>query len=200
MKTKLATAVMLVMLLHASAVSALGLGDIGVESKLNERFVAEVPLINSQDLGAGQIIAGLATADEFARADVERSHWLSDLSFRVRLDDSGDHLLEVTTDEALREPYLNFLLEVRWPNGRMLREYTVLLDLPLYAGGVTETSPSDSKAVGAADAQANALVQDPASNAAIQRRPRVDASRTASLNTPKPQNPFLLKSFNILMI
>ena len=183
MKTKLATAVMLVMLLHASAVSALGLGDIGVESKLNERFVAEVPLINSQDLGAGQIIAGLATADEFARADVERSHWLSDLSFRVRLDDSGDHLLEVTTDEALREPYLNFLLEVRWPNGRMLREYTVLLDLPLYAGGVTETSPSDSKAVGAADAQANALVQDPASNAAIQRRPRVDASRTASLNT-----------------
>ena len=183
MKTKLATAVMLVMLLHASAVSALGLGDIGVESKLNERFVAEVPLINSQDLGAGQIIAGLATADEFARADVERSHWLSDLSFRVRLDDSGDHVLEVTTDEALREPYLNFLLEVRWPNGRMLREYTVLLDLPLYAGGVTETSPSDSKAVGAADAQANALVQDPASNAAIQRRPRVDASRTASLNT-----------------
>ena len=159
MKTKLATAVMLVMLLHASAVSALGLGDIGVESKLNERFVAEVPLINSQDLGAGQIIAGLATADEFARADVERSHWLSDLSFRVRLDDSGDHLLEVTTDEALREPYLNFLLEVRWPNGRMLREYTVLLDLPLYAGGVTETSPSDSKAVGAADAQANAPFQ-----------------------------------------
>jgi len=149
MKTKLATAVMLVMLLHASVVSALGLGDISVESKLNERFVAEVPLINSQDLGAGQIIAGLATADEFARADVERSHWLGDLSFRVRLDDSGDHVLEVTTDEALREPYLNFLLEVRWPNGRMLREYTVLLDLPFYAGGVSETSPSGSIAVGA---------------------------------------------------
>jgi pilus assembly protein FimV len=183
MKTKLATAVMLVMLLHASVVSALGLGDISVESKLNERFVAEVPLINSQDLGAGQIIAGLATADEFARADVERSHWLSDLSFRVRLDDSGDHVLEVTTDEALREPYLNFLLEVRWPNGRMLREYTVLLDLPFYAGGVSETSLSGSSAVGAADTQANALVQDSASKADIQRRPRVNASPAKALNT-----------------
>ena len=184
MKTKLATAVMLVvLLLHASVVSALGLGDIGVESKLNERFVAEVPLINSQSLGAGQIIAGLATADEFARADVERPHWLSDLSFRVRLDGSGDHVLEVTTDEALREPYLNFVLDVRWPNGRILREYTVLLDLPFYTGGVTQMSPSSSSAFGAADAQPDALLPDSASNADIQSRSRADASPAMALNT-----------------
>ena len=183
MKTKLATAVMLVMLLHAGMVSALGLGDIVVESKLNERLVAEVPLINSQNLGAGQIIAGLATADEFARAGVERSHWLSDLSFRVRLDDSGDHVLEVTTNEAARELYLNFLLEVRWPNGRMLREYTVLLDLPFYAGDVTETSPSASRALGAADTQANALIQDSAGGADNPLRPRADVSPAKALNT-----------------
>ncbi len=189
MKTKLATAVMLVMLLHAGMVSALGLGDIVVESKLNERLVAEVPLINSQNLGAGQIIAGLATADEFARADVERSHWLSDLSFRVRLDDSGDHVLEVTTNEAAREPYLNFLLEVRWPNGRMLREYTVLLDLPFYAGDVTETSPSASRALGAADTQANALIQDSAGSADNQLRPRADVPPAKALNTSSGEVP-----------
>ena len=30
------------------------------------------------------------------------------------------------------EPYLDFIIEARWPSGRLLREYTVLVDPPLF--------------------------------------------------------------------
>ncbi|MGB5326210.1 MAG: FimV/HubP family polar landmark protein, partial [Pseudomonadales bacterium] len=106
-------------------------------------------------LDPSQIIVGLASAADFERADVERHYFLNSLEFRVERDDRGRQFLKVSTPDVMREPYLNFLLEVRWPNGRMLREYMVLLDLPIYS------------------ARNNVQPAEPSSRVAVVRRPTV---------------------------
>ena len=50
------------------------------------------------------------------------------------LDGRGGGTLLITSRESVLEPYLDFLIEVRWPEGRLLREYTILLDLPILSG------------------------------------------------------------------
>ena len=52
----------------------------------------------------------------------------------------------VTTDQPVREPYLNFLVEFLWPTGRLMREYTVLLDPPSYADSASTAAPTISRA------------------------------------------------------
>lgn len=145
MKTKLTAAIMLLGALQSGVVSGLGLGDIDVASSLNERLEAEIPLVNARGLDPSQILIKLASSADFARADVEKPYFLNSLKFTIARGKSGKPVLNVTTPEVLREPYLNFLIEVRWPNGRMLREYMVLLDLPIYsADSGIRSEPSTS--------------------------------------------------------
>ncbi|MAT52159.1 MAG: hypothetical protein CMK32_13355 [Porticoccaceae bacterium] len=122
-------------LVFSSWVSALGLGELKLHSSLNEPLDAEVEILNAGDLSETELIAGLASRDAFERAGVERELILTGLSFAVDMATPGKPRLLVTTKKPIREPYLDFLVELQWPSGRLLREYTVLLDLPVYAGG-----------------------------------------------------------------
>ena len=133
MKSKLATAIALVGLMQSSVVYALGLGEIQVSSAVNERLDAEIPLVNADGLDASQVLVSLASKADFARAGVDRDYFLSSLEFIVERGDSGMPVLRLQTPDVVLEPYLNFLVELRWPKGRLLREYTVLLDLPNYS-------------------------------------------------------------------
>lgn len=132
MKMKLASAIALAGLMQSSTLLALGLGDIDVSSAINERLDAEIPLTNTRGLDGSQILVALASKAEFARAGVDRDYFLTNLDFNVERGSNGP-VLKVTTPDVVLEPYLNFLVEVRWPQGRLLREYTVLLDLPTYS-------------------------------------------------------------------
>jgi len=150
MKSKLATAIALVGLMHSSVLFALGLGDIKVSSAVNERLDAEIPLVNADGLDASQILVSLASKADFARAEVDRDYFLSSLEFTVERGESGTPILRLQTPDVVLEPYLNFLVELRWPKGRLLREYTVLLDLPNYSAApariitpVTASVPPD---------------------------------------------------------
>ena len=133
MKSKLATAIALVGLMQTSVLYALGLGDIRVSSAVNERLDAEIPLINANGLDASQVLVSLASKADFARAGVDRNYFLSSLEFIVERGESGTPILRLQTPDVVLEPYLNFLVELRWPKGRLLREYAVLLDLPNYS-------------------------------------------------------------------
>lgn len=120
-------------LVFSSWVSALGLGEIQLHSALNEPLDAEIRLHNLGELTETEIIAGLASASEFTRAGLEREAILSELTFSLDLANPAAPLLRVSSQRAIREPYLDFLVDVTWPSGRLLREYTLLLDLPVYA-------------------------------------------------------------------
>lgn len=133
MRNKLAKVVLTVGALHSGLVSALGLGELALDSTLNQPFRAEIPLRDIGELSVEQIKVQLADAGAFENAGVDRSQFLSSLQFRVELLGGGNGRIVITTAKAVVEPYLDFIVEARWPNGKMIREYTVLLDLPVYA-------------------------------------------------------------------
>jgi len=128
--------------IFSSWASAVGLGEIKLNSALNEPFDAEIKLLNLGDLNEQEILAGLASAQEFERAGVDREFILTGLNFSLDLHASGGPVIRVKSTNPVREPYLDFLIEVQWASGRLLREYTVLLDLPVFSGEQIQGKPS----------------------------------------------------------
>ncbi|ROR32837.1 FimV/HubP family polar landmark protein [Inmirania thermothiophila] len=113
-------------------VRALGLGGVELRSALNEPLRARIALRvgPAEDIEALRV--GLATPEEFRRAGIERSALLGNLRFEVRRE--GDRAwIEVTTRDPVREPFVSLLLVAEWPSGRLVREYTLLLDPPVLA-------------------------------------------------------------------
>ncbi|WP_212626808.1 FimV/HubP family polar landmark protein [Pseudomonas sp. PP3] len=108
---------------------ALGLGDITLHSALNQPLRAEIALVDAAGLEEGELSVSLATADEYSRAGVDRVFFLNDLKFTPILRGKRN-VIRVTSSKPVNEPFLNFLVQLNQPNGRLLREYTVLIDPP----------------------------------------------------------------------
>ncbi|MBV4546999.1 FimV/HubP family polar landmark protein [Pseudomonas triticicola] len=121
---------------------ALGLGEITVHSALNQPFKADIALVDVGTLTQNDLSASLASADEFGRAGVERVFFLNDLKFTPILRGSRQ-VIRVTSGKPVNEPFLNFLVQLDQPNGRLLREYTVLIDPPGSPGIVPATDEPD---------------------------------------------------------
>ncbi|MFJ4196156.1 FimV/HubP family polar landmark protein [Pseudomonas sp. NPDC089534] len=134
-------------LVWSTASLALGLGDITVHSALDQPFKADIALLDVGGLSQGDLSVSLATADEFSRAGVERVFFLNDLKFTPILR-GNRNLIRVTSAKPVNEPFLNFLVQVNQPNGRLLREYTVLIDPPGSPGIVPATDEPDVRAQG----------------------------------------------------
>ncbi len=145
--------------LYSGMAPALGLGEITLHSALNQPFEAEIELLEVGDLGAQDLRVGLAPADVFNRSGVERFYFLNDLRFTPLLRGSRS-VIRVVSSRPVREPYLNFIVEVARPNGQLLREYTVLLDPP---GSSAYTSVAAAPTA-ASVTQASAPVAAPASS------------------------------------
>jgi FimV-like protein len=124
---------------------ALGLGDITVHSGLNQPLKADIALVDVGGLTPNDLAARLATADEFAEAGVERVFFLNDLKF-IPILHGNRQMIRVTSSKPVNEPFLNFLVQLDQPNGRLLREYTVLIDPPGSPGIVPATDEPDPRA------------------------------------------------------
>jgi pilus assembly protein FimV len=109
---------------------SMGLGDIEVDTALNQPLRAQIGLLSVEPGEIEDMRVELASPEVFEQVGIERPFVLSQLKFEPRVIDDGSTIIEVTTKHAVREPFLNFLVEVQWPQGRLLREYTVLLDPP----------------------------------------------------------------------
>ena len=130
-----AIALLAVMLLPSSS-AALGLGNIQVKSALNERLNARISLRSLTGDDAESMRVVLGTPQQFAQAGLERPFNLSDLSFAVVKGPSDRGHIAVTSSKPVNEPFLNFLIEVTWPRGRAVKEFTVLLDPPVYGAKI----------------------------------------------------------------
>ncbi|AQT59770.1 FimV/HubP family polar landmark protein [Cellvibrio sp. PSBB023] len=113
-------------------VSALGLGEVKLKSSLNQPLEAEVKLLDTRDLTAEQILVTLASPADFERNGVDRLYFYTELQFQVDLESADGPKVIIRSRNPVREPYLNFLIEARWTAGRLLREYTLLMDLPTF--------------------------------------------------------------------
>ena len=130
---KLAVALALAGGLGSGVAQALGLGEIELQSYLNQPLNAEIDVNRAGGVSPDDIIVNLASQRDYERVGLRRDFFLTQLDFNVTTAPDGQLVISVTSREPVREPYLNFLVEVTWPSGRVMREYAVLVDPPVYA-------------------------------------------------------------------
>jgi pilus assembly protein FimV len=145
---KLVLAIAAASALSSGMAHALGLGELTLKSTLNQPLVAEIELLDVKDLTAAEVVPSLASPEDFAKAGVDRQAFLNDLTFTPVLNASGKSVLRVTSSQPLSEPMVKFLVQVMWPNGRLLRDYSVLLDpskfSPQTADAAAQPAPSQT--------------------------------------------------------
>lgn len=114
--------------LTSGMANALGLGELTLKSAQNQPLDAEIELLDVRDLKAAEVAPSLAPAQEFSKAGVPFAAYLEDLTFTPVINPNGKSVLRVTSSQPLPGPVVKFLVQVMWPQGRLLRDYSVLLD------------------------------------------------------------------------
>jgi pilus assembly protein FimV len=108
---------------------AAGLGKLTVLSGIGQPLRAELDIgATKEELGG--MTARLASQDVFKQAGVDFATVLLDLRFTVEKRPNGQSVVKVSSVKPINEPFLDFLVELNWPAGRLVREYTFLLDPP----------------------------------------------------------------------
>ncbi|HEY5780823.1 MAG TPA: hypothetical protein VIT66_02980, partial [Lysobacter sp.] len=131
MKRYARTALALALALSSGSAAALGLGQIEVRSKVGQPFLAEIPVISSDPAELENLQAELASPITFARIGLQPPMGVvADLQFTSALDGAGNPVIRVTSQQPVNEPLLTFLVSVDWGQGRLVREYSALLDTP----------------------------------------------------------------------
>ncbi|MFJ4343984.1 FimV/HubP family polar landmark protein [Pseudomonas sp. NPDC089401] len=114
--------------LSSGMANALGLGELTLKSAQNQPLDAEIELLDVRDLSAAEVAPSLATPEEFSKAGVAYPTYLEDLKFTPVINPNGKSVLRVTSSQPLPGTVVKFLVQVMWPQGRLLRDYSVLLD------------------------------------------------------------------------
>ena len=117
-------------LLAAGTVQALSLGNASLQSRVGEPLRVSIPLGNLGELTQQEIIVGRAPEADYARLGIDRAALSTPLRFELLVDRSGNASVEVRSEQPVSEPFVDIVVEVRWPTGRLVRQYTLLLDLP----------------------------------------------------------------------
>jgi pilus assembly protein FimV len=151
MKKMLSLPVALALALGTSNALALGLGQVQVKSSLNQPLLAEIPVLESTPGEAAELQVKLASAESFARIGLERPSGalLSALKFEVVEGAGGRKVVRISTPNRVSDPFVSLLLEAEWGRGKLLREYTLLLDPPVAVP--SRAQPSQTRALPGGD-------------------------------------------------
>jgi pilus assembly protein FimV len=153
---------------------AFGLGEIEINSALNQPMNAEIDLVGFSAATIDEVHVELASQQMFERVGVPRPYILTRLKFTPMIS-NGKPVIKVTSTDAIREPFLTFLVDVRWAKGKLLREYTVLLDPPVFGEKAKATI------------QAPKVATQPAPVAPVAKKPAAKSGTVAK--TPAPRVP-----------
>lgn len=131
MRPLLRSACLLALMLASGSAAALGLGQIQVKSGIGEPLLAEIPVISSDPEELRQLQASLASPATFTRIGLEPPIGVvAGLQFTPTVDASGRPIIRVTSSQPVTQAMLTFLIEVDWGQGRLVREYSALVDTP----------------------------------------------------------------------
>jgi pilus assembly protein FimV len=174
------------LLLCPPAAFALGLGDIHLLSSLNSPLNAEIELVGVTPEDLGSLHAAVANHDTFTRYGLDWPAFLGGITLHPEHTADGRNVIKLSSREAITEPFVTLLVEVTWARGQLVREYTVLLDPPLYTPGRSESSaaPVAAPVVGTATregsiSRAPAAAAAPAPSAATSAESTPQASPAA---------------------
>jgi pilus assembly protein FimV len=138
----------LVLMTFTHEAVALGLGNASVDSYLNQPLRARIALTTRTDEDLSTVTAGLASADDFALIGASLEAIPVPLSFSVKQEDEGSFIL-VSSNLPVRDPVIRLIVEVTWAKGRMLREYTLFLDPPVFVAPAPSPVLSEQPSTGA---------------------------------------------------
>jgi pilus assembly protein FimV len=110
------------------AAHALGLGEIHVNSALNEPLAADIEILGATAEELSSLTASVANRDTFLRFRAERPAFLASATFKVSHDVKGKPVLLIRSTDSFTEPVVNLLVDLRWHNGEVIRQYSLLLD------------------------------------------------------------------------
>lgn len=183
MKSAVRRVLLLSALMSPSALYALGLGEIRLNSALNQPFDAEIELVSAAQEDLSALQASLASNDTFVRYGLDKPSYLSDFSFRV-VRSNGRDVLRITSPRPVTEPFVTLLVEASWPRGRLLREYTVLLDPPVFSPAPTasEAPVAAPRATTAPAVSARPTPAAPVASAPAPSEPRPSRAVAAPLS------------------
>ncbi|MDJ0812130.1 MAG: FimV/HubP family polar landmark protein [Woeseiaceae bacterium] len=177
-------------LMLSSEVWALGLGDITMNSALNEPLSARIELLSATPEELDNLTIALASSDTFARYGIDRPFFLNDMQFSiVRSGRADGNYVQLTSMSPMAEPFLTFLVEASWSRGRLLREYTVFLDPPTFTPPAADTAPAVQAPTRTAPSDSGRIDRTPPPAAQPQPTPRpAPAPRPAETQpAPMPQ-------------
>ena len=117
---------------------ALGLGEIEIKSKLNQPLDAEIEITSATNSELNSVVFSIPNADVFARYNLDRPIILGSVRFVVDDRGTSNKVIRLSSTQVVKDPFLTFLVQADWPQGRMLREYTVLVDPPLFVPSQSE--------------------------------------------------------------
>ncbi|MEJ2138428.1 MAG: FimV/HubP family polar landmark protein [Gammaproteobacteria bacterium] len=147
---------------------AVGLGEIRLDSALNQPFSAEIPLESANASELLEMEVALASRETFDRYGLDRPAFLSDFRFAVDNDANGNPIVRVSSLKPVSEPFVTFLLDIRWGSGRLLREYTVLLDPPLFENEVVQPAIAAAETGTVSESQATGQIERQAAESEYQ--------------------------------
>ncbi|MFC5568603.1 FimV/HubP family polar landmark protein [Lysobacter yangpyeongensis] len=185
MKRIAGTVLALVAIFASFGASALGLGQIVVKSKVGQPLLAEIPIISNDPTELEQLRAGLASPETFSRIGLRPPVGIiAELQFTQALDARGNPILRVTSTQSVSEPLLTFLVEVDWGQGRLVREYSALIDAPR-----TVSAPLQPD-ITAPTVEAPAVIERPAEPPAVATEPEATPApaEAAPPSEPAPQD------------
>ena len=110
------------------AAHALGLGEIHVNSALNEPLAADIEILGATAEELSSLTASVANKDTFLRFGAQRPAFLASATFKVSHDVKGKPVLLIRSTDSFSEPVVNLLVDLRWHNGEVIRQYSLLLD------------------------------------------------------------------------
>ncbi|MGM0983490.1 MAG: FimV/HubP family polar landmark protein [Pseudomonadota bacterium] len=160
MKRKLTFAMLLSLSAASPMALALGLGEAEVNSTLNAPLRASIPLTDSSGLQAELLNVSVADESAFSAAGLPRTP----LAASVKMDVTrrqGRLVVDLTTERAVREPWIDLLLRFDWPSGQQLQEVTLLLDPPDYDQLPALVASSASTQDPASSPSSSAVASDP---------------------------------------
>ena len=109
---------------------ALSFGEIKCYSHLNQNLDAEVMLHTLHPSEVNDAHVTLASREAHERAGITMMSVHNKLQFKIARKKNGDFVVKVTTKKPVKEPVIEFILDISWPTGRVQRPFSIHLDPP----------------------------------------------------------------------
>ena len=192
MTAKRSSRALALLLTLPSAAFALGMGDIRLLSPLNSPLNAEIELVDVAPDEANTVQAQLASRETFARNGLDWPGFLAGVQVRTVHNADGRTLITLKSTDPISEPFITLLVEVNWSHGRLVREYTMLLDPPVYTPGQSSaaSAPVSAPSTGSGTREgAIARAAESAPSPPAAATPAATAASAPASATAQPSSP-----------